>query len=194
MLSHCAAISCERSVHPGGPLRCSGEQQRLDQLGVGERDPPDVEPGEERGRVEVARRLVPDDSNGLEEVAVELVGDVLPAVLLRFEPLVDALVGLEDVEEVDVLLASRLVGALAGRPAARPGLVLEGVGRPSARQSLGRACTGGSGRASSGAAGRRRAPTRRRALASRRPAAGSTARPCSPDVVEEAADLVAPQR
>ena len=68
------AIRVTRGCH----WRAKGEG--LDQFGVGQRDPADVEPGEERGRVEVWRRLVPDHANGLEQVAVELVGNVLLAV------------------------------------------------------------------------------------------------------------------
>ncbi len=81
-------------------------------------------------------RLIPDHANRIEEVAVELIGDVLPAVLNALEPGIDALVRLPDVEEVDVLLASRLIGALQVGLAARPGLVLEREGRPSALQPL----------------------------------------------------------
>ncbi len=67
MLSHCAAISRSRFSSLARVSR-----RGLDEFGVGERDPPDVEAGEQRRGLDVGWRLVPDDVDGLGQVLVEV--------------------------------------------------------------------------------------------------------------------------
>jgi hypothetical protein len=100
------------------------QQQRLDQLGVGQRNASDVEAGEEGAGIELGRlrRLVPDHVNGLGQCGEELDrGEGL--VLLLAEPGLDALEGLVHVEVVDVLDAGRLGGGGEVRRDPRPGVV-----------------------------------------------------------------------
>src|SRR4051794_7443254 len=88
------------------------QQERFDQLSIGERDASDVEPPKERVGVHILRSFIPDHLDVIEECSVELVGYMLTSVHVAGEPLGNAVVGLEDVEEVDVLLAERRVGFL----------------------------------------------------------------------------------
>ena len=84
----------------------------LDELRVRERDPPHVQAREQRRRVHVGSRLVPDHLRAPAEVDEDLVGDDLRPVPMLLEPLLDGEEGAVQVEEVDVLAGARRVELL----------------------------------------------------------------------------------
>jgi hypothetical protein len=112
------------------------EQKSLDQLRVRERDATDVQAREQRRRVQIVRRLVPDYANALEQVPVELVGDVLPARSVSIEPGTNAVVRRVEVEEVDIDFAAGGIELLQIGLDAGPRLISDGVCRPSVLQAL----------------------------------------------------------
>ena len=113
-----------------------GEQQRLNKLGVRERDPADIEAGKKRCRVDLRRRLVPDHLYPPVEMNVHLVGDDLRVVPAPFEPLLDAVEGVTQVEEIDVLFGARRIEILQEIGALRARLVCKGEGRPGLLKTL----------------------------------------------------------
>src|SRR4051794_27249819 len=78
------------------------QEQGLDQFRVGQRDSPYVQSSEQVGRVHIRGGLVPEQLDRIEQVAVEASRFVGRAMPERSEPLLDAPIGAEHMEEIDV--------------------------------------------------------------------------------------------
>ena len=111
------------------------KQEGLDEFGIGQRDPPDVETREQRRGLNLGRRLVPDDVHGLGQVLVE-VDRCEGHVIAALEPLPDARERAEDVEEVNIVLALLRRRVVQVGSTAGPRLVLQRVLRAHRRQVL----------------------------------------------------------